>query len=74
MTLVTIPKRLTQKGELVVMPRSEYAALLGLKKIREFTPTATERRALARARKDFARGKYLTLEQVRRALDRRRSS
>ena len=74
MTTLTIPKKLAQKGDLVLVPKEEYAALMGLKKIHEFTPTAAEKRALTRARRDFAKGKYLTLEQVRRALDRRRSS
>ena len=74
MTTLTIPKKLAQKGDLVLVPKKEYAALMGLKKIREFTPTTAERRALARAHRDFAKGRYLTLEQIRRALDRRRSS
>lgn len=28
MTILTIPKKLTQKGDLVLMPRKEYEALL----------------------------------------------
>ncbi len=74
MTTLTIPRKLAQKGDLILVPKKEYAALMGLKKIREFTPTAAEKRALIRARRDFAKGKYFTLEQVRRELDRRHSS
>lgn len=69
MNTVTIPKKLASRGDLVVIPRKEYEALLGLKKIREFIPTAAQRNALIRARKNRKEGKYLTINELRRKLD-----
>lgn len=74
MTLVTIPKKLARKGDLAIVPRREYEEFLEFKKAREFTPTAAERKALARARRDFRKGNFLTLEQLDRFLARRRTS
>ena len=74
MTLITIPKKLAQKGDLAIVPRKEYEEFLKFKKIREFTPTAAERRALAQARRDFRKGNFLTIEQLDRFLARRRTS
>lgn len=36
--------------------------------IREFQPTAAEKKALARARKNLADGKYVTLAELKREL------
>lgn len=55
---ITIPKTLTHGDDLVVMPRREYEQLKELRKIREFTPTATEKRALARGRRNMKAGRY----------------
>ena len=74
MTLVTIPKKLAEKGDLALVPRKEYEEFLKFKKIREFTPTIAERKALAKARRDFQKGNFLTLEQLDRFLARRRTS
>ena len=77
MSTITIPKKLAQGDDLVVLPRKEYEELLGArvsitKPIKTFKPTATEKRALSAARKRFAKGEYLTLEKLRHelALDR----
>ena len=74
MTLITIPKKLAQKGDLALVPRKEYEEFLKFKKIRGFTATITERKALAQARRDFRKGNFLTLEQLDRFLARRRTS
>ena len=60
MNVITIPKRAAYNDDLVVIPRKEYEALLELKKVKEFAPTLMQRRALARAERDLARGKTLT--------------
>jgi hypothetical protein len=73
MARITIPKKLVQRGDLVLVPKQEYEEFLAFKRIREFTPTLAQKRALARARRDFAKGRYVTLEELRRELDRRRS-
>ncbi|TSC70859.1 MAG: hypothetical protein G01um101470_782 [Parcubacteria group bacterium Gr01-1014_70] len=68
MSTITIPKKMVSKDDLIIIPRKEYETLLRLSKIREFTPTPTEKRALAAARRRFAKGEYLTLEELRNEL------
>lgn len=68
MNTLTIPKKLTRKGDLVVIPRKEYEDLLELKKIKEFVPTATQKRALARTEKNFRDGKTLRYHEFLREL------
>ncbi|OHA09518.1 MAG: hypothetical protein A3B37_00840 [Candidatus Sungbacteria bacterium RIFCSPLOWO2_01_FULL_59_16] len=69
MNTFTIPRKLAEKDDLIVIPRKEYEALLGLKKIREFIPTAAQKKALIRARKNRKIGKYLTVDEIRRNLE-----
>jgi len=53
--VITIPKELTRKGELAIIPHSEYEKFLCWQKsIKTFKPTPSEKRALRQARKDFA--------------------
>ena len=67
-TVITIPKKITERGDLVVIPRSEYRALLELKKIREFVPTVAQKKALIQARKNRKAGNYLTINELRKKL------
>ena len=60
MKTITIPKKLANRDDLVVIPRKEYEALLELKKIKEFTPTPAQKRALARVESNFRKGKTLS--------------
>ena len=60
MNTVTIPKKLAQKDDLVVVPRKEYEALLGLRKVIEFTPTAAQKKALTKAEHNLKQGKTLS--------------
>lgn len=65
--VITIPKELAKKGGLVVIPRSEYEEFLHWKELLKiYKPTAAEKKALREARRDFTRGKYLTLEEFRK--------
>ncbi len=66
MTTVTIPK----KGVFVLVPRKEYEKLVQLKKtaVREVALTPSQRRAINAARRRFARGDYLTLDELKREL------
>ncbi len=68
MGTLTIPKKLTQGTDLVVLPREEYERLLTARIIPEYTPTTQEKRALARARRNRAAGKFLTLDELRQKL------
>lgn len=74
MTTITIPKKLVSHGELVLIPRKEYEELLRFKRIQTFRPTVSQKHALAKARRDFQKGKCLTLIEFHRALGGRRPS
>ncbi len=68
--LLTIPKRLTKRGDLVIIPRSEYEEFLHWQRsVKTFKPTVAEKKALEEARKDFARGNYITLEELKNELE-----
>ncbi len=64
MKLITIPKQVAAKDDLIVIPRREYETLLALKKFTEFKPSVAQKRALVRAEKNFARGDTLSYHDV----------
>jgi len=70
MTTITIPKELSKKGELVIIPRTEYDEFLRfrLKKIEEVIMTPLQKRMLERARRNLARGKFLTIYELKQKL------
>ncbi len=69
MTTITIPKTTIKESKLIAVPIDVYEEFLGwqkrIKSTKTFKPTAAEKRVLARARKDLAHGKYLTLDELR---------
>ena len=74
MSVITIPKKLTEKGDLVIIPRQEYERLLGLKKVFPVVkPSKEEMRAIRRGEREIAKGEYITLEQLKRELERSRN-
>jgi len=73
--VINIPKELTKKGELVLIPRKEYESFLHWQKsIKKFRPTASQKKALEKARKDFSRGRYITLKELKNELEGSSSS
>ena len=64
MNTITIPQKLVQKDDLVVIPRREYEALLELKKFREFVPTVAQKKALLRAENNLRKGKTLSYHEL----------
>ena len=66
--IITIPKKITKGKELVVIPREEYEKLLELEKIYEFQPTAAQKRALIKARKNRKKGNFLTFNELKNKL------
>ena len=77
-----IPKSLAKLAEdkdLVFLPRQEYEKLMAQnlakppKKLKEYTPTAAERRAIKQARLDYQRGNYYTLDEFKRKMGFTRS-
>mgnify|MGYP001594733083 FL=1 len=77
MTTITIPQTLfgRQKRKLLVVPVEDYKEFLTWQKERKhlrqfkiFTPTPTEKRELARAKKNFAQGKYIKWSNLKNEL------
>lgn len=76
MPTLTIPKEMMKKDdELVLVPRNEYKAFLQWRKIAEqprkfktFKPTLIELKDLKKAREDYKKGKYMTLDEFERKL------
>ncbi|MCD6114903.1 hypothetical protein J7J74_01270 [bacterium] len=67
--VISIPKELSKKGDLVIIPRAEYEELLDLKKIvRLMKLTPSEKKALRLGRKEIKEGKYITLKQLKSEL------
>jgi hypothetical protein len=66
MNTITIPRGF------VVVPRAEYEELRARPPVREFTPTKSDLRALARMRKNRAAGKLISLDVLKRDLASRR--
>lgn len=68
--VIAIPKELSKRGELVMIPRSEYEELLRLKKVIPLAePTPSEKRAIKAGRKEIKEGKYLTLKKLKDELE-----
>ncbi|MCP6718815.1 MAG: hypothetical protein KJI71_01105 [Patescibacteria group bacterium] len=68
--IVAIPKQLSKKGELVIIPRSDYEELLRLKKVIPLVkPTLSEKKAIQSGRREIKRKKYLTLKQLKDELE-----
>lgn len=70
MTIITIPKELTKEGDLVIIPRKEYEEFLHyrLKEDEELTLTLSQKRRLQKARRNLAKGKYLTIYELKSKL------
>lgn len=73
MSTITIPKRITKGEELIVIPRKEYEEFSKWRKtiklFRTFTPTATQKRDLKKARQDYQQKKFITLDELKRKLE-----
>lgn len=70
MNVITIPKKLAEKDDLVVIPRQDYEALLRRqpKIIPIIKLTPSEKRTIAKSEKELARGEYITLEELEHEL------
>jgi len=67
MTTITIPTKLAKiKEELVAVPRKEYEEFLSWQKnIRDFIPTAAEKKSLKRARTNLSKREYTDLKSLK---------
>ena len=72
MSTISISKELAKKGKLVTVPRKEYEEFSNWRKFmgsfKTFTPTSAEKRALKKAREDYKKGKYLTIDELKHKL------
>ncbi len=50
-------------GDLVLVPRKEYESFLEFRKIKEFTPTLAQKKALIKAELNFKKGKSLSYDE-----------
>jgi len=68
--VITIPKEIARKGDLVLIPRKEYEEYLHLRKVIPVVKmTVREKREWQRAKKDYDQRKYVTLEELEYELD-----
>lgn len=68
--VITIPKNLAKRGDLVIIPRSQYEEYLGFKKIIPFIKaTQAEKRAIQAGRQEIKKGQYLSLRQLKNELE-----
>jgi len=69
MPIITIPRQLARKDDLVVIPKSEYVEFLRLRGlIKEVKPTKTELKAIERGRRAIAKGDFVTLDELKKEL------
>ena len=64
MPTITIPRKLANQDDLVVIPRKEYNALIQLKELKEFIPTLAQKKALVRAENNLRKGKTLSYDEL----------
>lgn len=64
MNTITIPKKLANKDDLIILPRKEYESLLELKGFKEFSPTSAQKKALIRAENNFSKGKTFSYNEL----------
>jgi len=57
-------KQAKQKGNFLVMPRKEYEALPKISKVKEFTPSSIQKKALRKAESNLRQGKTFSYEEV----------
>jgi len=70
MATITIPKEITKGEELIIIPRREYEEFLRyrLEESEELILTASQKRRLQQARINLAKGKYLTIYELKKKL------
>ena len=68
MSTITIPKKSAERGDLIVVPRKEYEALVELRNAQEFIPTAAQKKALIKAERNLMHGKTFSYHEVVRKL------
>jgi len=71
MATITLPKKLIKENDdLVAIPRREYEEFLRLRleKIPKVKLTSTQKKHIDEARKNMAKGNYLTIDELEQKL------
>jgi hypothetical protein len=70
MDTITIPRKITKGEELIIVPRKEYEEFLRyrLKENGELILTTSQKKQLQKARRNLAKGKYLTIYELKEKL------
>lgn len=73
MTTITIPKELNIKNKnLIAIPSNIYEDFLvwqkNTKSIKTFKPTSKEKKIIQKAREDYKKGNYLTIDEFKHKL------
>lgn len=67
--IICIPKNLSKKGDLVVVPRVDYEEYLRLRKaFAVVKATKSEKKAIKEGRKEILQDKFLTLKELKNGL------
>jgi PHD/YefM family antitoxin component YafN of YafNO toxin-antitoxin module len=69
MNTLTILQKRVKNGDVVVIPRKEYEALLTIKQAQEFIPTAAEKKALLNAERNFSQKKTFSYNELVKKLE-----
>lgn len=74
MITITIPRKITKGEELVIIPRKEYKEFSRWRKEikpfkKTFTPTKNQKKDLKKARQDYKKGNYFTLNELKQKLE-----
>ena len=71
--IITIPKEIIKKGDLVLIPRKEYEEFSEwrevIKSFKLFIPTVAQKKDLRKARQDYKEGRYLSINELKRKLE-----
>jgi hypothetical protein len=68
MNPITIPKKMANRDDLVVVPRKQYEELLALKSAKSFVPTIAQKKALASTERNLKNKKTFSIHELSRAL------
>ena len=71
-SVLTIPKNLALKDDLVIIPRADYEEYLELKKIIPVIKLSkSEKKAVEEGRRQIKRGEYVNLKELENELENR---
>jgi len=63
MSISTILKKVSEKQDIIAVPRAEYEDFLKFKKIKTFIPTIQDKKVLKRAMENLKKGKSISFDE-----------